>query len=404
MIFAQTFQPQQTRSISMQGEGGESNTTNAKTLYEGTHGSKCCNNELSSSAEQNDSGSEPNSDGDKNDEEVLYKGEITNTSSFRTYTKIKRLGDEENKDIFLNPEDEIVIQEKMDGANFRFMFKDGKIIFGSRTQMLSEDKEHKFQKNFNRCIEYIKTQIFDKVNLDLSYFEGMVFYGECMVAHSMQYDWDKVPPFLGFDINNESNQNFARRFLPYPINEEIFRILGLPFVPIVKICKAKDIGVIDDNAVPISKYAIPSGTDDTRKAEGIVMKKYKFGDDRKDGQIFAKYVRDKFKEINAEVFGSKSVKYNGEDNTPDLVFKYCTNARIDKIIFKLLDEGKKLSTTLMPDLIRGVLNDIYEEASLEIVKSDWVIDFPKMRKLVPKRCIAVLNQVITNNALKGGEQ
>jgi hypothetical protein len=53
---------------------------------------------------------------------------------FRAYHKIKRLGDEENKEIFSNPDEEIVIEEKMDGANFRFMFKKGKIIFGSRTQ------------------------------------------------------------------------------------------------------------------------------------------------------------------------------------------------------------------------------------------------------------------------------
>jgi hypothetical protein len=325
------------------------------------------------------------------------------SSIFRTYTKIKRLGDDENKDIFISPEEEIVIEEKMDGANFRFMIKNGTIIFGSRTQELSPDKEHKFAKNFTRCISYIIDKIKGK---DITTYEGMVFYGECMVSHSMQYDWTNIPPFLGFDINNESNQSYPKRYIPYPQNNEIFEDLGLDFVPVIKVCKASEIDKIDDSFVPISKYAILSGTEDTRKAEGVVFKKYTFKEGSKeqiDNQIFAKYVRDKFKELNAEVFGGKSVKYNGEDNTPDLVFKYCTNARIDKMIFKLIDKGKPLATTMMPDLIRGVLNDIYEECSLEILKSDWVIDFPKMRKLIPKRCIAVLNQVITNNALNKGD-
>jgi hypothetical protein len=243
--------------------------------------------------------------------------------TFRTYTKIKRLGDEENKDIFSNPDDDIIIQEKVDGANFRFMIKDGNIIFGSRTQLLQENKEHKFQKNFNRGIQFVKDNL---KGIDLSLFNNLIFYGECMVAHSMQYDWDKVPPFLGFDIYDLELDKWAD-FGPVC---QVYEMLRLPMVPLVKICKASEIDKVDDNIVPISKYAIPSGTDDTRKAEGVVFKNY-------ERQIFAKYVRDKFKEINAEVFGSKQVKYNGEDNTPDLVFKYCTNARIDKIIFKKED-------------------------------------------------------------------
>ena len=70
--------------------------------------------------------------------------------TFKTYNKIKIVGDFDNKGIFDNPEDEIVIEEKIDGANFRFMIKGDDIIFGSRTQELTENKEHKYQKNFNR--------------------------------------------------------------------------------------------------------------------------------------------------------------------------------------------------------------------------------------------------------------
>ena len=39
---------------------------------------------------------------------------------FHKYTKIRILGNIENKDIFSDPEDEIIIVEKIDGANFRF--------------------------------------------------------------------------------------------------------------------------------------------------------------------------------------------------------------------------------------------------------------------------------------------
>lgn len=51
--------------------------------------------------------------------------------TFKKYPKIYQVGHKETQGIFENPDDEIIIQEKVDGANFRFMFKNGKIIVGS---------------------------------------------------------------------------------------------------------------------------------------------------------------------------------------------------------------------------------------------------------------------------------
>lgn len=321
-------------------------------------------------------------------------------TTFRTYKKIYTFGHEENADIFKNPEDDIVIQEKIDGANFRFMFNDGQIIFGSRTQMLSPDIEHKYAKNFERCIKHIREKVEGK---DLSKYEGMIFFGECCVAHSMQYDWNKIPPYLGFDINNDSNQNYPKRFIPYPENMLIFKELELDFVPLMAIKKAKDISKIDDSIVPISEYAIESGTEDTRKAEGIVFKKYSFKEesegDEGEEQIMAKYVRDKFKELNAEVFGEKRVKYNDDLDNGEFIFKYCTNTRIEKLVFKLIDEGEKLDMPLMSLLPKRVHKDIIEENWKEILGSNWILDMKKIRQMIPKRCAVVLKQIIVNNNL-----
>ena len=52
---------------------------------------------------------------------------------FHKYGKIKQLGHKECEDIFSDPEANIVVQEKIDGGNFRFTIKNGIIIFGSRT-------------------------------------------------------------------------------------------------------------------------------------------------------------------------------------------------------------------------------------------------------------------------------
>ena len=108
-----------------------------------------------------------------------------------------------------------------------------------------------------------------------------------------------------------------------------------------------------------------------------------------------------FKEKNAEAFGGNP-NYNkdGHNDNEIIVFKYCTNPRIDKMIFKLIDEGHKLEMRMMEHLPKRVYADIAEEEWQEIIKSNWIIDFRKLRKLMTKRCQAVLKQVITNNALK----
>ena len=311
---------------------------------------------------------------------------------FEKYHKVKRLGDLENKDIFLCPDDEIIVEEKIDGANFRFYINQERIpIFGSRTQQITSDEgENKdVAKGFTRCIEYVRNALKDK---NLEEYKGFIFYGECCIKHTINYDWEKIPPFLGFDIKNEQG------YLHFSQKDMIFNSLGLSQVPLVGRFYAREIleTGVNDSIVPISEYALPSAID--RKAEGVVFKNY-------DKQIFAKYVRDAFKEKNAEVFGGNP-KYNKIDDTnnQELVFKYCTNARIDKHIFKLIDEGHELNMKLMQYLPKNVYVDIMEEEWREIlIESKWKIDLKNLNKTITKRCLAVLQQVITNNALNGGK-
>lgn len=305
--------------------------------------------------------------------------------TFHKYHKIRELGHEENKEIFLHPDDKILIEEKIDGANFRFMITDDNIVFGSRTQELLPDVDHKFQKNFERCIHHVK-ELLAKAVFKKEH-RHKIYYGECCVKHTMNYDWEKMPPFLGFDIKDIKEE----RYVDYTNRVRFFTDLGLQQVPLVEICTAKEILEINDDRVPESYYASPSSKD--TKAEGIVFKNY-------DKQIFAKYVRDVFKEKNAEIFGGSPKFGVGIEAT--LCLKYCTNARIDKNIFKLLDDDEKLELGLMKLLPNKVFKDIWEEHWEEIIlDKKLIIDVGNFKKLVTKRCLSVLKQVVTNNALNG---
>ena len=310
---------------------------------------------------------------------------------FITYPKVKRVGDHDVKDIFSDPNDAVVVQEKIDGANFRFMVKDGNIIFGSRSRQLTNDKgeDADVDKNFKRCVEYIREMLQDK---DLTDYDGMIFFGENCVKHTLDYDWDSIPPFLGFDIYDTNTQVF----LTWWEVRCIYYQLGLKVVPEVILAHCSDVkndiqsrGL--DSFIGKSYYASPS-SDDT-KMEGVVVKNY-------DKQMFAKYVRDEFKEKNAKAFGG-SPKYNKVDDTDnaEFIFKYCTNARIEKIIFSHINEGKPLDMKLMGSIIKDTYLDIIEEEWREILTSNWKLDFKKLRKAIAPRCRAVLEQMITNNAV-----
>ncbi len=542
---------------------------------------------------------------------------------FQKYGKIKIVGHEDNEGIFSNPSDEIVIQEKLDGANFRFMIRDGNIIFGSRSQQLTSDEgeDTNIQKNFLRAVNFVR----DKLSLDsrageIKKYEGYIFYGEClhgdtiiykagggkggkanymtikemydysstklsdrdstwwekhgmpslysldinsdkilpnkminviktgvkdcfeiktrlgynikcsnnhpvftnngfisisgglgkgdcigisdlvkkrkkrnlgtgstkiiqsqkryiksigkcekcgspsslelhhrdgdfmnnetsnfqclcrechkkigvdknrkkeynyffdsivsiehigeqemydiqmeapnhnfianniivhncMVKHTMSYDWDRIPPLLGFDIYDIEKE----RYLKTDTAKVVFEGLGLAFVPIIKTVTAGELKEITEDIIPISKYSL-------HQAEGVVFK-------NNEKQLIAKLVREKFKEKNKEVFGG--CKKHAKTDEEYLVAVYCTNSRIDKMIFKLTDEGEKIDMPMMKQLPTRVYKDIWEENWQEITNMRGkVVDFQSFKKKVTGRCLAVLKQVIVNNALSVGE-
>lgn len=306
-------------------------------------------------------------------------------SEFKKYPKIFALGKEDVKDIFTD-DDVILIQEKVDGTNMRFFIKDKSIIFGSRTQQLMSNngEDTNIGKQFKVIIEHIRQRLKGK---RLKKFEGYIFFGEGMIKHTMSYDWENIPRFLGFDIMDIE----TGLFLNWITAEKMFKQINLDTVPLIKTSKAKECreNPFKDSDIPITAY--PPLTKPKLQAEGIVYKNY-------NKQIFAKYVREQFKEENAEAFGG-TPKYEETDDGK-ITARFCTNARIEKFIFKLIHEGDKLELSMMKKLPNLISDDIWEENWREIVKKYEVINPRQIRKIVTKRCLAVLKQVITNTDLE----
>jgi hypothetical protein len=206
-----------------------------------------------------------------------------------------------------------------------------------------------------------------------------------MLKHSVAYDFNLHPPLIGFDIWSFKENKFVEP--AYAIL--LFNSLGIQFVPVLNIAFTAEEASklkIDDTLVPKSEYY-------AGQCEGIIFKNYK-------KQIFGKYVTAKFKEVNKEVWGlSKRQARAGGEDTDIFTTTYAGNARIDKAIFELVNNGEKLSMELMHKVPQKVLTDIYEENWRDILNSNMILDMRAIKKAVSKRCLEVLKRVIANNLI-----
>jgi len=350
---------------------------------------------------------------------------------FLKYPKIRRINDlaigEQSpgygdlEGMLDDPRDLIYIQEKIDGSNLRVMIKDGQIVIGSRKVVMDQDMEQ--SKHWDRAVSYIR----EKITEDKRFDYNVILFGEAMIKHCTPYDFYKYPPVIfydvwGLDINDWYDPENAKK---------IIKDLGLEWVNEIEEKPAHNIKLpLKDSDVPKSKYYYG-------QAEGIVLKNYRTGQ-------FAKHVTEEHREENRKIFGGKiqiEVDVNNlfdkilflsnyyqyqrlqegldpEDKILEeeikvlrnalrsfkdehihrekFVLRYCTNQRIDKCVFKLLDEGHKLGISLMKYLPKRVIDDIFEENWKEIFHSGMILDLRNVRKKIGHRCKAVLKQIINN--------
>ncbi|MGV9141607.1 MAG: RNA ligase family protein [Promethearchaeota archaeon] len=291
----------------------------------------------------------------------------------KKYPKIKTIGEPKTKGI--TQKGKLYITEKMDGANFRFKPKKGMILYGSR----NVKGLNKNRNQFRKAIDYISDNVDSDELIELLENEyghyDFTFFGECMTKHSLNYDWENLPGFIGFDIYNEKKDYF----LDFEEVQKIYKEFNIPTVPIV------DAIDISEGKPKISEDLIPESKYRDGIAEGIVIKNY-------DTQKFAKLRSEEFREENKKNFGGKSNYV--ETDTDKFLDKYCTEHRIEKMIYKLRDEGHDIEMPLMEQLPKRVWKDIWEENLNDIIFSNKEIDMSEARSKLSSKCAKILKNMI----------
>lgn len=284
------------------------------------------------------------------------------------YPKIRRLGHEKTKGILDDPSDFVVIQEKVDGSNFRFWLEDGEIRFGSRRVDYVDEKNYE---EWARAIEYIKSKVKPG---DL--LEDFVYVGEFIRPHTVNYDFDNVPPFVGFDVINRWTGDVVH----YLISYAEFDNLGLPFVNTYFTGLA---GHITDELIEeLKKRESAYGAE---MQEGVVLKNY-------TKKIFAKSVNPEFLEDFKKKFGDK-VK---PKMTPEMkvIERFITPARVNKVIVRIYEDRGRVSAEDIPQILRDTVNDVLEEEILTIANEMRIqeLNFKKLRKKASKKIMSIVRE------------
>ena len=308
--------------------------------------------------------------------------------AFKKYIEIERLGHEDNKDIFSFPEDTLVIEEKVDGGNGSFWKEDDGIHFGSRNRDLTLENDKKM---FAELQKQLRDHLEKLEKKGISINSDYIYYIEWMAKHTINYTG--APYIIGFDIRLKRTMNSedSGLFLGRDTREKEFERLQIENIPLIwrgAVKEVKELNVRE--LIPKSKYF-------NGFAEGIVIKNYCRKHPFENHQLYAKVVRDEFKEDNRAVFGS--VK-NKNSDTSKIIQEFCTDARVRKAALYFIDNGEELNLKLMSKVPHYVIKDIMKEEILTIIDKYKFVDLTEMRQKIPKICLKVVKDMMMEKALK----
>lgn len=260
-----------------------------------------------------------------------------------------------------NPQ--IVIQEKLDGANASFKREGDRVICFSRNTHL--DEHNTLRGFYNWVQENVKAE-------DL--VEDCIYFGEWLVKHKLSYGENENKFYL-FDIYDEE----TARYIPFGLVKGVAKDLNLNLVPVFYEGAFQSIEHIQSF---VGKSMLGE------VGEGVVVKNVNY-EDKHGNQLFTKFVSDAFAE-KAQI--KKHTVKQPADQLQEFVNSTVNKARVSKIIHKLVDEGileedyaiedmgtilKNTGTRVFDDVIKEELDEL-----LKVVKSKIGRMLPQIVKQV----------------------
>ena len=290
---------------------------------------------------------------------------MTTSMEQKRYKSIERYGKSGNE---ITARGNIVIWEKLDGANASFQREGDKVLCFSHKSYLDGSKDKQLGGFYGWVQENIKAE-------DL--VEGFVYFGEWLNIHKINYG-DNLKKFFFYDVYDSSKEYYLGMDV---ICSEAER-LGLKLAPIFY-----EGFYVSENHIQsfVGKSMLaPDGI-----GEGVVVKNYEYFD-RFGVQKFTKIVTKAFQETNGAKVKEMKAK---PDPLTMFINDTVTEARIEKMLHKLVDEGKikeDYAIEDMGDILKALGSSVYEDVIKE--ESDTLAKLVKGRigRAVPNVVKAVL--------------
>lgn len=263
-----------------------------------------------------------------------------NNTSWHSYPSIYALGHKAIGELF---NDEVLIEEKIDGSQFSFGRFDGELKCRSKGAQLIVDNPEKM---FEEAVNIVSV---------LPLKDGFTYRAEYLKKpkhNSLAYQRIPTNHLIIFDINPVEEE-----YLPYADKVAESKRLGFEVVPIIHFGKV-------ETPEQLLKYMETESVLGGQKIEGMVIKNYsRFGRDKK--VLMGKYVSEAFKEVHAKEW--KVGNPTKADVVQSLIKGLKTDARWNKAVQHLKERGEYTQSLKdIGNLITEVRTDIKKECTDEI--------------------------------------
>lgn len=277
--------------------------------------------------------------------------------SMKTYPSIPRI---ENAPDGLFEEGHLWILEKIDGAHLRVQLREsGRLRFGGRNRVYSDGAD--IPEPYRHAVSHVQERLDRQVLRDaVDDVESVVFFGEATHRQTIDYDWERLPSFLGFDVWSATDETF----LGPDTAEQVFERVGLdPVNAVERELPARDFDP--------ETYTVPASAWDDGPAAGVVVR-------NKRGQR-AQRSHPNFQE------GGDPLP--AETSAATLADEYATEQRFERVVATITERDQSVTFDRLYD---RVLDDITREAHRQLYQGGDV-DLGAFRDEVAARTQAFLD-------------
>lgn len=236
------------------------------------------------------------------------------------------------------------VTEKIDGERLRVQLRDsGLLRVGTETAVY--DDPDAVPTRYRHAVRHVRERL-DRGALRgaLENVESVVLFGEATQKRTIEYDWERLPSFLGVDVWSADEE----RFRPPDAVERIYERLGLESVPVVE----REVHTRDFDP---GSYAVPESAYYDGPAEGVVVRNKAGG--------------------RAKIVGP-AVGSDG-DPEPDppeasagaVADRYVTERRLERLASALSDRGEAVTVEA---LYERALEDVFRERHATLSRGDGV--------------------------------